>query len=329
MLSPSTPDLSSFAALDPYAMGPTAIPLHAPPPRLPEGVVVCGGRHEATEHRSFAIPAFVEDLLTLHLRPPKRLSVKLERWFHVNSVPGDLTLIPRGTPTTWCGAGAAESLLLCLPPTLIRKSVLQDTDYDPPCLELMPRIGYADPLVHAIGEAILGELQTTGLFGALYLESLFRTLAIHLLRDHAVFAVAPSSSNGRLSAEALRQVRDYVHEHLTREITLEALAALVHLSPYHFARKFKEATGLPPYQYVLQCRVEQAKTLLMSGEHAISAVAQAVGFAGQSHLTRHVKKLFGVTPGDLLPMRKNRQKLRKNGEDDGIAVCYTGDLTKK
>ncbi len=295
------PGLSSFAAVDPYALGPTAVPLHAPPPRLPEGVVVCGGRLETTQHRSFAMPTFVEDILTLHLRPLKRLSVKLERWFYVNNLPGDLTLIPRGTPTIWCGEGAAESLLLSLPPTLIRKSALQDTDYDPPCLELIPRVGHADPLVHAIGQAILGELQTGGLLGALYLESLFRTLAIHLLRDHAVFAKTPTPINGKLPPEALCRVRDYVHAHLREEITLEALAALVHLSPYHFAHKFKAATGLPPYQYVLHCRVERAKTLLISGKYTISAVAHAVGFASQSHLTRHVKKLFGVTPGALLP----------------------------
>ncbi len=301
MLPPSPPDLFSFAEVDPYALGPTAIPLHAPPPRMPEGVVVCGGRHEATAHRSFAMPAFVEDLLTLHLRPPKRLSVKLERWFHVNSVPGDLTLIPRGTPSTWCGEGAAESLLLSLPPTLTKKTALQDTNYDPTCLEFIPRIGHADPLVHAIGQAILGELQAGGLLGTLYLESLFRTLAIHLLREHAVFAKTPTPINGKLPPEALHRVRDYVHAHLSEEITLEALAALVHLSPYHFAHTFKAATGLPPYQYVLHCRVERAKSLLTSGKYTISAVAHAVGFASQSHLTRHVKKQLGVTPGALLP----------------------------
>jgi len=128
-----------------------------------------------------------------------------------------------------------------------------------------------------------------------------------LLRNHAVFAQQPTSVNGQLPYEALRRVRDYIHDHLGQEITLEALAALVHLSPYHFARKFKAATGLPPYQYVLQCRVERAKTLLTAGRHSISEVAQAVGFASQSHLTRHIKAAFGVTPGTLLPKRKNRQ----------------------
>ena len=311
----STPNVCSFAEIDPYAFGPTAVPIHPPPPRLPEGVVACGGRLEPPIKGAFAVPAIIEDLLAIHLQLPKRLSVKLDRWLHVDSAPGDFTLIPRGVLSTWNGGEGAEALVLSLPPTFTRKTALQDTNHDPACLEFMPRIGHADPLVHAIGRAILGELQTGGLFGALYLESLFRTLAIHLLRNHAVFAKAPPSFNGKLPPEALRRVRAYVHAHLSEEITLEALAALVHLSPYHFARKFKEATGLPPYQYVLQCRVEQAKTLLTAGAHSISAVAQAVGFASQSHLTRHIKQAFGVTPGDLVAVRKNRQKQRKNGED--------------
>ena len=309
-----TSGLCSFAEVDPYAFGPTAIPLHAPPPRLPENVVACGGRQVMAPHRSFAVPAFKEDLLIIQLRPLQRLSMKLERWVHTKIAPGDLVIIPRGEPRTWEVDGTAEALILSLPPTLTRKTALQDADYAPACLEFLPRAGYADPLVHAIGQAILGELQAGGLLGALYLETLFRTLAVHLLRNHAVFAKAPPSTNGRLSAEALRQVRDYVHEHLTREITLEALATLVHLSPYHFAHKFKEATGMPPYQYVLQCRVEGAKTLLMSGQYTISAVAHAVGFASQSHLTRHVKKLVGVTPGALLPsarIDKNRARMGK------------------
>lgn len=308
-MTPSpTPNLCSFAEIDPYAFGPRAVPLHPPPLRLPEGVGACGGRQEATPQAPSAIPAFVEDLLIIQLRPLQRLSMKVDRWVHTKIALGDLVLVPRGEPRSWYVDGMAEALILSLPPTFTRKTALQDTNYDPACLEFMPRIGHADPLVYAIGQAVLGELQTGGMFGALYLESLFRTLALHLLRNHAVFTQTPTPVNGQLPPEALRRVRDYVHDHLSEEITLEALAALVYLSPYHFARKFKAATGLPPYQYVLQCRIEQAKTLLTAGNHSISQVAQAVGFASQSHLTRHIKNTFGVTPAALLPERKNRQK---------------------
>jgi len=253
------------------------------------------------------MPAFAEDLLAIHLRTPVRMAVKLAHWVHIDSVPGDFVLVPRGAASTWGNEGTPEALLVMLPPRLTHKLAEQEAERDPAYIEFLPRVGQRDPLVYALGQAILGELQTGGLFGALYLESLFRTLALHLLRHHAVFAIAPTPVQGQLPREAIHSVHDYIHDHLDQAITLDALAALVHLSPYHFARKFKAATGLPPYQYVLQCRVERAKTLLTAGQHSISEVAQAVGFANQSHLTRHIKQSFGVTPSALLPAHKHRQ----------------------
>jgi AraC family transcriptional regulator len=59
---------------------------------------------------------------------------------------------------------------------------------------------------------------------------------------------------------------------------------------------FKQSTGLTPHQYVIQCRVERAKQLLLQGELTIADIAYRVGFANQSHLNRHFKRLFGVTP---------------------------------
>ncbi|WP_097653742.1 helix-turn-helix transcriptional regulator [Candidatus Chloroploca asiatica] len=307
MVTSGTLDLCSFAEIDPYTIGPKAEPLHPLPPHLPEGVAVRGGRHEPDLLAPFETPAFVEDLLIIHLRIPKRLSIKLDRWMHTDSMPGDLALIPRGHTCTWDAGGAGEALMVSVPPALSVKAAVQETRRAPDQIEFMPQLGRADPLVHAIGQAMLGELQTQGLFGMLYLESLLRTLALHLLRTYAVAPPSLVTVKGTLSADALQRIRNYVHDHLSEAITLEALAALTHLSPYHFARTFKEATGLPPYQYVLQCRVEQAKTLLMAGNHAISEVAHMVGFASQSHLTRHVRKAFGVTPSMLVPKRKNGQ----------------------
>jgi AraC family transcriptional regulator len=307
MVKPGTPSLCSFADIDPYTIGPKAEPLHPPPPCLPEGVAVRGGRHEPNLLAPFETPAFEEDLLIIHLRLPKRLSMKLDRWIHADSMPGDLALIPRGHACTWDGGGAGEALMVSLPPMLSAKTAAQETNCAPDQIEFRPHLGHTDPLVYAIGRAILGELQTQGLFGMLYIESLLRTLALHLVRNCAVVTPTQMTVKGTLSAEALHRIRDYIHDHLSVAITLEALAATAHLSPYHFARTFKATTGLPPYQYVLQCRVEQARALLTAGKHSIGEVAQMVGFASQSHLTQHVRKAFGVTPGALLPKRKNRQ----------------------
>ena len=72
---------------------------------------------------------------------------------------------------------------------------------------------------------------------------------------------------------------------------------MARLSPYHFARQFKAATGLPPYQYVILRRVERAKQLLQgAGDLSLAEVAAHAGFSGQSVFCHHFKRLVGVTP---------------------------------
>jgi AraC family transcriptional regulator len=76
------------------------------------------------------------------------------------------------------------------------------------------------------------------------------------------------------------------------------MAAVARLSPYHFARQFKAATGLPPHRYVIARRVERAKQLLQAGtELSLAQVAARAGFSDQSQFSRHFRRLVGVTPG--------------------------------
>jgi AraC family transcriptional regulator len=89
-------------------------------------------------------------------------------------------------------------------------------------------------------------------------------------------------------------------ENLEGSPTLEQMAAVVHLSPYHFARQFKAATGLPPHQYVIARRVERAQHLLRGdGELGLAEVAFRAGFSDQSHFSSHFKRIIGVTPGQF------------------------------
>jgi AraC family transcriptional regulator len=75
------------------------------------------------------------------------------------------------------------------------------------------------------------------------------------------------------------------------------MAAVVHVSPYHFARQFKAATGLPPYQYVIARRVERAQHLLRTHRQlGLAEVALRVGFSDQSKFCFHFKRIVGVTP---------------------------------
>ena len=147
--------------------------------------------------------------------------------------------------------------------------------------------------------AVDAEMAAGGAGGRLAAESLANVLAVHLIR-HVLAPRRPGGRDGALPRGRLRAVIEYVEEHLDACPTLEQIAAVAHLSPYHFARQFKGATGLPPHQYVIARRVERAKQLLQGGgDVSLAEVAVHAGFSDQSHFCHHFKRLVGVTPGQF------------------------------
>ena len=147
--------------------------------------------------------------------------------------------------------------------------------------------------------AVGAELASGGPGGPLAAESLANVLAVHLIRHVLSPRRTLRGRDGALPRGRLRAVVEYIEEHLHGCPTLAQLAAVVRLSPYHFARQFKAATGLPPHQYVIARRVERAKQLLQAGDLSLAEVAAHAGFSDQSQLCHHFKRLVGVTPGQF------------------------------
>jgi len=105
---------------------------------------------------------------------------------------------------------------------------------------------------------------------------------------------------------AVRRVRDYLETRYSENVSIKELAAAANLSPFHLIRVFRNETGLPPHAYLNQVRVARAKKLLSSG-FSIADTACRTGFADQSHLTKHFKRITGCTPGQYLKDSKNVQ----------------------
>jgi AraC-like DNA-binding protein len=95
---------------------------------------------------------------------------------------------------------------------------------------------------------------------------------------------------------AVRLSKDYLEEHATANVTLQALAGFAGLSAFHLCRVFRETVGMTPHAYQTQVRVRLAKSLLSAGL-PITLVAAETGFYDQAHLTRQFKRIVGVTPG--------------------------------
>ncbi|MBE7385953.1 MAG: AraC family transcriptional regulator [Leptolyngbya sp. SIO1E4] len=96
--------------------------------------------------------------------------------------------------------------------------------------------------------------------------------------------------------QAVRLVKEYLHDNFRSNISLDQLAEITHLNGSYLIRVFRHAVGMPPYSYLTQIRIRKAKQLLTGGM-SIAEVAIAVGMADQSHLSRHFKRIMGITPG--------------------------------
>lgn len=149
-----------------------------------------------------------------------------------------------------------------------------------------------DPVVY---RALLG-LHHSAQSGASALEqqSAWREAALLLMQRHARVRDADAPGN---EPAAVARARELLDARLDCPPSLEELAAAVNLSPFYFARVFRQATGLPPHAWLKQRRLGRARTLLRLGYLPFN-VAFDLGFADQSHLNRQFKQAYGVTPGE-------------------------------
>ena len=245
------------------------------------------------------VPALAHHRLVFVAQPPDELDLRYEGVKrHVPSPAGSITVVPAGSPVWARSSGHKDELHIFLDAGLVARVAAEAFDLDPARLTVPPLDGLHLPHLRAAIGAVDAELAAGGTGGPLASESLANVLAVHLIRHVSAPHQSTRARDGALSRVKLRAVVDYVEEHLDAGLTLEQMAAIAHLSAYHFARQFKVATGQPPHQYVIARRVERAQQLLQQDRDlSLAEIAASTGFSDQSHFSHHFKRLIGVTPG--------------------------------
>ncbi len=125
-------------------------------------------------------------------------------------------------------------------------------------------------------------------------DSIFRSLLSDLVSGYS--DISPPAGWPCVARRSVRQVCEYINENYGQDFSLQDLAGLVNLSPFHFSRVFSQETGMTPHAYLIQVRVKKAQRDLLKGM-PIADVAYGAGFTDQSHFTRFFKKIVGITPG--------------------------------
>jgi AraC family transcriptional regulator len=208
---------------------------------------------------------------------------------------GHTVIIPSGAPYAVSWDDGLENLSLYLDPAFLARLAAETFKSDR--IEIIEACTASDPLIRQIGLALMGEMESEAPAGQLYAESLAQTLAIHLLRHYSTIGDQFRPFSGGLARHKLRRVTEFITENLDAELSLTELAQVAELSPFHFARAFKQTTGLTPHQYLLKSRVGRAKELLTATDLPIVEISYRAGFKTQSHFTTLFRRLTGVTPG--------------------------------
>lgn len=222
-------------------------------------------------------------------------------WKALHMHQGDLLLrsgVSGPSESRWKGLSAipTQTLHLHLSKDLFLRTAEEITGCDPTRQSLIEHSGFQDPLLIQICFALWRELEQFSPAGKLYAQSAAQMLAVHLWRHYTAPGEVIKDLSQGLTPQQMRRVIDYIQAYLGQDLSLEALAHQAGYSPYHFARLFRQTTGMSPHHFVLQLRIERAQQLLKERDLPLADIALESGFANQSHFTRAFKQHLGLTP---------------------------------
>jgi AraC family transcriptional regulator len=121
-------------------------------------------------------------------------------------------------------------------------------------------------------------------------------LAIHIAEKYTNVASQKPDYRGGLPIARLCKIEDYVRAHVAESISIETLAELAELSPFHFSRVFKQATGITPLQFVTRERMLQAQQLVRETSRSLIEIALEVGYTSPSHFAQVFRRTVGMAP---------------------------------
>ena len=240
---------------------------------------------------SYTLPALPDPIFTVHIAgKPQVKTWDRDGWTETSSIPGCASIIPSGMPTGWLVDGELDVVTLSMTSAVLKNATYADQ------FSRM-RFAFADPLGVALTRQILSELYAPHAEERqAYVAAMVNALKAHILTGPPAHGHPIDIPTSDFSAYRLHKIMNAVLSRPEQDHSLEAMAATAGITPSHFCRVFKRATGISPHQYVMKARLDRAQQMLVQTEMNLAGIAESLGFTSQSHFSRAFRVYAGCAP---------------------------------
>lgn len=251
---------------------------------------------------TYSLPPCPDPMFVVHVAgKPQVKTLQADGWSESSSIPGCATIVPDGMPTGWLVDGELDVVTLSVSLDLLRGSPAADR------FSKM-RFAFADPLGVALTRQILSEIYAPHAEErGTYVSAMVNALKAHILAGPPAQGNPTEIPTSDFSAFRLHKIMNAVLERPERDHSLDEMAAMAGITPSHFCRVFKKATGISPHQYVLKARLDKAQQMLVQTDLTLASVSEALGFTSQSHFSRAFRGYAGISPSDYRQQGRRAQ----------------------
>ena len=214
---------------------------------------------------------------------------------------GDIVMIPGGQRPVAIlqDAIVAEIMHLYIPDRLIRRCTVEDRGGGG-AFELKDHFVRDDSETVRAAKIVREEMLRPGYASALLLDSVALALSVRMVRQWSSLGEAPATTvRGGLAPWQVRRVKSIILDRLGEPVRLDELAAAVNLSTFHFARAFRQSTGMPPHRFQTVARLAKARELLARSEMGVLHIALAVGYESGQAMARAFRREYGCAPAEF------------------------------
>ena len=189
-------------------------------------------------------------------------------------------------------------LLIVMPSQLcLQKALGEDQSLEQ--LQFLTNANTYDPQLLNLSMALLDECREGFATGKLYGESIALALGARIISKFSTQNKQVQPYLGKIPLWRLNRLKDYIMENLHRELSISDLAQQVNLSDFHFARMFKQSTGMTPHVYINVKKIEKACELIQKGQLSLCEISACLGFKSPNHFSILFKKIMGLSPREF------------------------------